>query len=839
MNKLPCGLMVAALCLVAPLVSLADLTEEFPPTKHKGRGLVLEEVFVTARKREERLQETPVAVTALGAESLKEAGIASITDLQGAVPSLQFGESGSKTPAIFIRGIGQREATSVLDPGVGVYLNGIFIARQDTQLLDTVDTESIQVLRGPQGTLFGKNNTGGAILVNTRAADYNSYDASIDVNIGNYGRRNMKLAGNLPLFDGKAGLRMALNSTRSGGYFDNVDGSGTFADEDRLAFSARFQMDLSQNLGVDIFAYWSKQDELSSGITCLFQNPEANVATLRYPGQPDFVDACQRSERLAKNRKLSVTTPHSEITMESRLLALTVDWQIDDYLSLKGISALSWQDGIARNDDQDGTAIGILDSGTEALNRTLAADGERTPEEERLQFSQELQLSGIAFNDRFNYTVGGFASIEDIENNPFSQLVGPKGLAGIRPSTACDAVSLGSVCGLIDDTLVFPLASLLATRSDLENKSWAVFAQGTYDLTDYLQLTVGGRYTFEERERELTVFDIDYNTYGGRIGALYIEPAGLYSPITMAQFNALADDIPDLPVTVRNKADYGHDEWTNFTPSTTLSFIAPERWHDDLFVDSFMAYLTYSQGFKAGGFEPKGDELVSFDPEEVTNYEVGVKVDGLDSRLRFNAAAYYMDYENIQVRVAEQGERISDLFLFLSNAGEATVQGAEFETTLVAGNWFLMGSYSYTKAEYQEFLTNVVIPLQGEQLVDRSDEDFALVPEHTYSLAVSYQWLSEWGMFSPRLSTYFRSELFTGIDFKAVEYDNSYIEEVQLWDFRLNWVPGENLSVTAYIENLFNEVHYRSGFAVSALLGAATLVQGDPRHYGVEIAWLF
>ncbi len=805
----------------------------------RGQSLqIVEEVYVTARRREEKLQETPVAVTAMSADALAEAGIAAITDLQGAVPSLQFGESGSKTPAIFIRGIGQREATSVLDPGVGVYLNGIFIARQDTQLLDTVDTQSIQVLRGPQGTLFGKNNTGGAILVGTKEADFSEFSGILDVRVGEYGRRDAKLAGNIPLIEGRSGVRMAINSTRLDGYFENSDGA-MFGDEDRLAFSARWQTQLSDTFSSDVFLYWSKQQELSSGISCLFQNPEANIASLRYPGQPDFPDACRRSEELAKDRKLDVTTEHSEITMESRMAALTLDWELNENLVLKSISAGSWQDGIARNDDQDGTSIGSLDSGTEALNRTLAADGESVPDEERWQFSQELQLSGEAFDSRLKYTVGLFASMEEINNNNFSQLVGPKGLSGIRPSTACDAVGLGAVCGLLDDAMVIPLATFFATRSDIENSSWAAFAQATYDISDYLQLTLGGRYTVEERSRDLTVFDIDHQEYGRRIGAMYIDAAGIYTPITMAQFNRLGENTPDLPLIVRENADSEEEEWNNFTPSATLSFIAPERWHSDLGVDSFMAYFTYSQGFKAGGFEPKGDVLVPFDPEEVTNFELGVKLDALNSQLRFNAALYYMDYENIQVRVAEQGDQISDLFLYLSNAGKATVQGAEFETTLVMDNWFVQANYSYTDASYDEFLTPIVIPLQGEQVVDRSDEDFALVPEHSGAISVSYHWMSDFGLFVPRLSARYRSELFTGIDYKAVEYDNSYIDELWLWDFRLNWTPSEDLSVTAYVENLTDEVYYRSGFAVSALLGAGTYVQGDPRNAGLEVAWRF
>jgi iron complex outermembrane receptor protein len=828
--------------VIAAAGAVAEVRE--PPAEdtvvryERQMSKIVEEVYVTARRREEKLQETPVAVTAMSADSLAEAGIAAITDLQGAVPSLQFGESGSKTPAIFIRGIGQREATSVLDPGVGVYLNGIFIARQDTQLLDTVDTQSIQVLRGPQGTLFGKNNTGGAILVGTKQADFEKLNGSIDLRVGGYGRRDAKLAGNIPLVEGRSGVRFAVNSTRLDGYFENSDGA-LFGDEDRLAISARWQSDLTDNIRSDVFFYWSKQKELSSGITCLFQNPEANIATLRYPNQPDFKEVCERSESLARKRKLDLTTKHSEISMESRMVALTLEWDLAEELVVKSISAASWQDGIARNDDQDGTSGTILDSGTESLNRTLAADGKSVPEEERWQFSQELQISGESFGGRLNYTAGFFASIEEINNNNFSQLVGKKGLAGIRPSIACDAINLGAVCGLLDDDFVLPLATFFATRSDLENTSWAAFTQATYDFNDYLQLTLGGRYTVEERHRDLSVLDVDYQEYGRRIGALYIEPAGIYSPMLMSQFNSLGEDTPDLPVIVREDVDSQGAEWNNFTPSATLSFTAPERWRSNQGLDSFMAYLTYSEGFKAGGFEPKGDELVPFDPEEATNVEVGVKLDALNSQLRFNAAAYYMDYENIQVRVAEQGEKISDLYLYLSNAGQAKVQGVEFETTLALDNWYVQANYSYTDAKYNEFLTPIVIPLEGERTVDRSAEDFGLVPEHSGGMSVSYHWMSSIGVVVPRLSVSYRSELFTGIDYKAVEYSNSYIDEVWLWDFRLNWLPSESIGVIAYVKNLTDEVYYRSGFAVSALLGGASYVQGSPRQAGVELSWRF
>ncbi|WP_372797814.1 TonB-dependent receptor [Litorivivens sp.] len=833
-------LLTITIC-ISPLTSA--LAQDAAAKEPTARSNVLEEVYVTARKRTEKLQETPVAVSALDADALAEAGITAITDLQQSVPGLQFGESGSKTPAIFIRGIGQREAAAVLDPGVGVYLNGIFIARQDSQLLDTVDTQTIQVLRGPQGTLFGKNNTGGAILVSTREPDLESLEGSLLLRPGNFGRRDAKFSGNIPLVEGKVGLRFALNSKRSDGYFDNRFDGGTFGDEDRVAATGRLLWDVSETFSVDVFSYWSRQDELSTGISCLLQNPESNIAQLRYPNRPDFADACAASEAAVDDRELVVNRADSRIAMDTSIFALTLNWALSDDYELKSISGLSLQNNIVRNDDQDGTEISAVNNGSIALNSTLEADGEPVPEEERMQFSQELQLNGAAFSDRLQFTLGAFASLETIDDNPFAQLIGPKGLGGIRPSTACAAGSpaLGALCVGVDDGFVFPLATFLATRSNLENKSWALFAQGSYELTEYLSLTVGGRYTYEERERDLTIFEIDHQEYGQRLSSFgfptsYISQAGFYSPVPVPIFDQIGQNIPDLPVIVRESRDVKQADWTDFSPSVTLSMVAPGEWLDTMNLDSFMVYATYSEGFKAGGFEPRGPELVPFEPEQVNNYEVGVKLDGLNSRLRFNAALYRLDYEEIQVRVAEQGERISDIYLFLSNAGLATVQGLEMESTLVLGNWFLQGSFSYTDASYDEFMGQIVIPGQGQDTVDRSEEDFALVPETTYSLAVMYQWMTPIGLIMPRLAYYHRDELFTGIDFKAVEYESSYVDALDMFNARLSWIPSETFRLTAFVDNLADREYFKSGFSVSAALGAATLVQGNPRTFGLEVA---
>lgn len=828
-NKFSLG--VAIGLLMASGLSFSQSAQEAPAPE--VTTATLEEVFVTARRRSESLQETPVAVSALSADDLTRAGIHTITDLQQSVPSLQFGESGSKTPAIFIRGIGQREGSAVLDPGVGVYINDIFIPRQDAQLLDTVDTQSIQVLRGPQGTLFGKNTTGGAILVSTREPNFNELEGAITTRVGNFGRRDLMLRGNIPLLDDRMGARFALNSTRLDGYLENAVDGAKFGDEDRLAATGRLVWDISESLTADVFGYWSRQDERSTALTCIFQNPASNLATIDWPGHPSYETGCRQSEAVAGSDKVSINTNVSVIRMDSSILALTLKWLLGD-AEIKSITGYNRSDNIERNDDQDASVIPIISNGTRAMEQTLRGDNKPFDDEDRYQVSQELQFSSTAFDARLQYTLGAFASIEKINDNPFFQLIGPKALGGIQPSTVDPGLA-----GL-DGGFVIPFPTLLATRSDLENKSWSVFGQGTYDVFEWLQFTLGGRYTVEERERDVTVFDVDLGQYCPRLGAAPLGNSGLCSPITKMQFDSFGENPPDLPIIIRPSADVRSETWNEFTPSATLSLIAPPDWLEAMNMDSFMTYFTYSKGFKAGGFEPRGPELVSFDPERVTNLELGVKMDVVDRRLRLNAAIYDLDYENIQVRVAEQGEAITDIFLFLSNAGKARVSGAELEATLLLNNWVFNASAGYTKARYDEFLGQVVDPASGTtSTVDRSDEEFALVPETTYSFAVQYNWLTSVGVFIPRLSYYFRDEVFTGIDEKAIEFESSTIDSFSLLNARLTWMPGEDLRLSAFVDNLLDEEYFASGFTVSAALGAATLVQGPQRTVGMEVSYQF
>jgi len=813
---------------------------------------VLEEVIVTARKREEVLQDTPVAVTAFSAGDLAEAGIANTRDLQESVPGLVFSEMGSKAAAIFIRGVGQKEANTALDPGVGVYINGIYIARTDSQLLDVVDPSSIQVLRGPQGTLFGKNNTGGALLVTTQTPDTVDYSGDVSTRIGNNGRADLKLSGNVPLIEDELAARFSVNTTNLDGYMKSDFDGTEYGDEERLGASARVLWQPTDAFNTDLFYYWSKVDEQGAGLTCFLQNPQGTFNTFSWPGftGPNaYEQQCNASEKASENGDVTINGP-TEFTMESQILGVTLNWEFDD-VEVKSITAWSNQSDIRSSDDSDGTDILGVGSGDgvvfDALKRSLDAGfgNYRLPDdEERNQYSQELQLSGTAFDDRLSYTTGVFVAWEDIDNTITGNTVGYYGY-----SYKAD--------------VGFLIPKIIGTDSDLTNESYAAFLQGTYEFTDWYELTLGTRYTTEKREREATLFEADCEAIvaadlvPGVVNTCVVDvlalanPRGFYdNPPTVLPVR-LVDEYETLGgeiIVADNGVVDENETWSEWTPTITNAFNLPEGYLADTPLDSALVYFTYSKGFKSGGFEMKGLEISEFEPEKVTNYELGVKIDALDQRIRFNSAIYHMDYDDIQIRITEQGRSFADILLFIDNAGAATIQGFETELTfLPLPNVVLNASTSYTDASYDDFIasdvdTGVIPPVQSE--VDRSDEDFAAIPELTYALAGMVILPTPVGVFAPRLSMYYRDSFYTGLDATAWDpefRDRATIDDVTLWNFRLGYTPPdrEDVQLWLYVDNLTDENYFQGGFSNTESLGAGSYVLGQPLSYGIEAAISF
>jgi iron complex outermembrane receptor protein len=814
----------------APVHSLDDFDYE------ASKLLQLNEIVVTARRREESLQDTPIAVSAFDLRALQEGGVDLLRDLTTAVPGMQFNEAGNKMPIIYLRGLGQRESVSSLDPTVGMYLNSIYIPRTDTQLLDLVDTESVQVLRGPQGTLFGKNTTGGAILINTRSPNTAAFSGEVLTRVGNYGRRDARLSVNIPLNDDTLAMRAAVNSVKRDGYLENIAGTRDYGDEDRLAATARILWTPTRAFSADAFLYASKQNENGLGVNCLFANPEGNLAgQLVYPASGEntaaFRDSCLASEAAADDRKVAMTDK-TAFRMTNQMAALTLSLDLDS-IELKSITGYGHQQDIVIEDDQDGAAIEALQNGTNTINYYLRNGGIGAEDEERDQLNQEFNLVGSAFDETLSYTLGLFYSYEKMENNPYTQAIGP-GTFSLSSLTLPGA---------------FGPHKTLATQSDLTAETTAFYAQGTLDIADWFQLTLGARFTQEKRERELRVYDVQFETLAQLVGYTYVPGVGInYGTITNfnnAYQRYLAGDF-DIPFRVRSTTK-DKESWNSFTPAITATFINLEDYLHWRSLDSMLVYFTVSEGFKSGSLEPKGTELVSVKPEELRNYEIGAKVDAFDHRLRINAALYYMDYENIQVRIAEVGpEGPTDIFLYLGNAAEATISGAELEFTAIpVDNLTLSLVLNYTDASYDEYTTTEVYAdsptaIPTAHVNDRSDEPFGSTPRKTAAFTVSYDFMTRSiGTLTPRLTVYYHDKMYVGLDSSAPAYDVSTLPSYTLVNARLNWSPERRWNIAAFVDNATDKEYYQGGFAVAQALGAAIVAPGIRRLYGLEASYEF
>jgi iron complex outermembrane receptor protein len=801
------------------------------------RLLLLNEIVVTARKREEGLQNTPIAVSAFDARDLRAAGVLTMRDLSTAVPGLVFNEAGNKAPIIFIRGIGQKESIASLDPTVGVYLNGIYIPRTDAQMLDTVDTQSVQVLRGPQGTLFGKNTTGGAILVTTRSPNTDEFSGEAWTRLGNFGRRDAKLSVNIPLTSETLSMRAALNSVKRDGYLDNVAGDRDYGDEDRVAATARVLWTPTRDFSADAFFYLSKQNENGLGTNCLFVNPNGNLSgQLVYPGSgnatTDFRTSCNQSEAAADDRKVSMTDK-SAFRITNQMMALTLGWDLGA-VELKSITGYGHQQDIVIEDDQDGAAIEALQNGTLTINNYLRAGGVDVGDEVRNQLSQEFDLVGTAFDESLSYTVGLFYSYETMDNSPYTQAIGP------------GTFSLSTASLLLPNTALGP-HKMLATQSDLESETSALFAQGTYDFTDWFQLTLGARYTQEKRKRDLRVYEVDFPVLAQRTGATLAGSTINYG--TIANFNNAYQSYLNGGFTIPFKLDAtkrDEETFNKFTPAITASFVNLENYLGWNHLDSMLVYFTVSEGFKSGGLEPKGTDIKQFDPEKLRNYELGTKIDTFDHRLRVNAAFYYMDYDDIQVRIAEAGTGPTEILLSIDNAGKATIAGAELEVSAVpVDNLTLAVALNYTHASYDEFTTTEVFVDPGQLVptthdIDRSSEPLGGTPEKTASFMINYDINTRSiGTLSPRLTVYYRDEVYIGLDSSAPQYSESTLDPYALLNARLNWAPDRRWNVAAFVDNVTDKQYYQGGFAVTQALGAAIVVQGAPRTYGAEVSYEF
>lgn len=610
-------------------------------------------IVVTARKRAENLQDTPISITAFSGEALDDRQVNSVADLGRFTPNvtLEQGASvsgSSSSVTTFIRGIGQTDFNLTIDPGVGIYVDGVYVSRSVGALLDTLDLDQVQVLRGPQGTLFGKNTIGGAIVLTSVRPDDN-FDFTAEGTTGSYNRADLRGTVNVPISDSLKMRGGASLQTRDG-YVRRLSDGGRQGNKNSL--SGRFQLlfeptsDFSMLLAVD--GTRTREQTIATTLVAVdenaqfpfFNNKIVNADVCGPPGTPTpDLPQCYTDQWITGDPYTNFSSGPNFSDLNLWGASLTAEYSLGD-VTLKSITAYRELES-AFYLDVDQSPI-VID--------------ETSNDYSQEQFSQEFQILGEAFDGRLNYILGLFYLKETgVDVNELNFVI-------------ADFISGGAV----------------------DNDSYAAFAQIGFELTDRLNVTLGGRYT-HEKKRFLPDQFIARDNLGGDLLLLsrcFVRPQPILPPIPTCDADPTLN--PDgnriLPFVERTT------EANEFTPAITLDY--------DL-GDGVFGYASYTKGFKSGGFTqrvfPPLPEVPAFGPEFVESYEIGLKAELFDRRLRLNSAFFYADYTDLQIIVAD------GIAPTTRNAGSARIQGGEIEFQLAATDRLsFQGGVGYTDAKYKE-----------------------------------------------------------------------------------------------------------------------------------------
>jgi iron complex outermembrane recepter protein len=725
----------------------------------------LEEVVVTARKREELLQNVPVSIVALTANDLGKRSLQDLEDVGQFLPNLtvsQAGTNGSSGALIYIRGIGQSDVLSTYDPAVGIYVDGVYLGRMQGNDIGTMDVERVEVLRGPQGTLFGKNTDGGAINIVTHQPDV-SADAPhghVDLTTGQFHRFDVDGSINIPLVTDRAALELSGTRLTQDGYGNRIDGQemgNRNRDIGRIALLLKPTDDFSAVLRADVTTY----DEKNSSFHLVSVNTAAPVtsglnAYLAALGQP-LLDG----RWVTADPYFNYGTGPNYSSGSLFGTSLTLNWD-EAWGALKSISA--YRKNIVRQGfDVDGTPIAEMDS-----YNLVYQD----------QFSQELQVSGKSMANRLKWVGGLYFFGEDVRDAQAFDLS--------AVNTAFTAITGAPFDANFDQVL------------NVRNRSYAAYGQATYAATDKLNITLGLRDTYDQK-------------FVGRSNLSYPGPSGnLY----------VFDGAPLQPYIGKS------GDWSALSPRLSFDY----QWTPDM-----MTYVSASQGFKSGGFNGRAStvaEFNEFQPEKVWAYEIGLRSDWLDKKLRVNLTAFYSDYRDLQVQdnlsLIVDGKPVP--MTILDNVPRSRITGGEAELIVVPlPGLKLNGSLGLIDAKYLELSP-------GSSLT--TSLQFPFTPKVSYTTGAEYNF--------PLSSSY---DVTGRVDYAhktTINYDLLNAPTLRqpgygLLNARLTVdMLSTGLSVSIFGTNLTGTQYFTAGNDdTNSAFGWAFTNEAPPREWGVSARYKF
>ena len=739
----------------------------------------LEEIIVTANRKAEPLQTVPVTVSVISDTALRRENIVSNQDLSGKVPSLVVGQSSGQrsTQSFTLRGQG---STYGGGPGVAAYFAEVPVpsASDTVAQLGTntmfYDLQNIQVLKGPQGTLFGRNTTGGAVLLEPKQPQ-DELGGYLQGQIGNYDDREIEGMMNLPIVNDKLLLRVAGRFVDREGYTRDVSGRDF---DDRHYWAARMGLTWRPVDGVEnqllVTAFRSDTNGSGSVIRDFNFARDANGrfvgATARFYGEAKLRQVLAE-QRARGPRRVELSVPQYE-KQQMWMAVDKLNIEVSDNLTIRNIISYA-RYKTSTEFDLDGSILDIDNTSSGDFNATDAR-----------QWTEEFQIQGSAFGDHLEYVAGAY--YEDVKP------LGPEFRGGQRPS-------LGT------RTRIF---------SGDTRYSVGVYAQGSLSLGAFspslekLRITAGGRYTWDRRDSFY-----QYNINGNCLLA--------------------TATLPDCEVSAKTR---------NSAPTWTFGI-------DYQITPQSLIFAKVSRGYKSGGFNFNGTNpgVLTFGPERVTTYEIGVKsqfhIAGMPTRL--NTAAYYSDYRDIQrvgssVMVLPNGQALTGSAT--TNAGKAHIQGVEIEGSIVPTSGLVIsGGYSYTDAKYDEFffrsIQNGVVVID-----DRKNVPFQFAVKNQYNISVSYAIdLGAAGEITPSATFAHVDRYYDAITMPSSANPYNYMPASNLLNLRLDWhdVAGKPLDLAFFVTNATNKTFAVQGNTSFATGGSVRYFYNEPRMFGAQLRWRF
>ncbi len=812
----------------------------------------IETVTTQAQKIETNIQSTPVAVTSISGEVLQRSFAQDLRDLSKNTPNVMMEPVGAfqNASAFFIRGFGSTDIESATDPGVGIFVDGIYQARTSTGLSDMLDVAAVEVLRGPQGTLFGRNTIVGAVLLNHNAPDVNEFDFKGGVTAGNYGRLDVKGVINVPIVEGVAAFRLAAKSTNFDGFYRNTVDGKPYGGNDRITLMPSFRVE-GENWDATLRGEYARIRDDSYANMQYSQcpgtaaNPSApNIGGFQtvplinyvYKGTQGLADACGRSPS-----KEGFTVAHENTSGRGSnfdIWGLTgeINYTIPDVGTITYVGGYRDAQEDVYN-DFDATDLPIY------MTRR---------QQDHWQTSHEIRFASD-FSDSFDFVAGlyYFKQKYYMEQDTYGWIFDPGFAPTFGAALGQRLNGTGNPAALLN-TLDAGAGGFGATTQT--NNSWAAFINANYHITDRLTVVGGLRYTEETKNFETCA------------------PAAINDRV-----NRLCNTTPNLMgSTYYNSAlslAPGDNSWSNVSPKVGLNWQA---------TDELFTYASWTRGFRSGGFNGRCGTPFScapFDPETADSYEIGFKWDPLDA-LRINLTGFWLEYKNQQVTLIRQSPAASGggNETVTANAGQARAKGIELEVTAVPTEGLkLWGTLGFLDAKRTQFCADVdgigvfpgapsascnpsdVIQVPdpnypnggyGYYPVDASGLPLPRAPKWTLSAGFSYEipvgdmgfleFAADWRFTSRSLQT--AAGIPPGSTAGVLNFDGTLVspwrDKAHVFNASVTFNEIDNrYRVSFFVKNITNEHYIQSITAVASLFNFAQM--NEPRHWGVEVNFDF